>query len=181
METEKWLPIKGYEGRYEVSDRGRVRSLDRVEIQKNGVARLRKGKILYLKKNNKGYRSVGLSKDYNHTFHLVHRLVAIAFIPNPLNLECINHKDCNPLNNTVDNIEWCTYQYNSTYKDRIEKSVAKRCKRVEQYTLLGEYVTTHRSANYAAVTIGVAPSGVYQALSGVYKTYGGYIWRYEKQ
>lgn len=181
MEKGKWLPIKGYEGRYEVSNAGRVRSLDRVELQKNGVTRIRKGKILVLKQNDKGYCTVGLSKKCVHKFHLVHRLVAVAFIPNPLGLCCINHKDCNPSNNNVSNIEWCTYQYNSTYGDRIEKSVFKRCKKVEQYTLSGEYVATHRSANRAAVVIGVAPSGIHQALKGVYKTYGGYIWRYEKQ
>ena len=179
MKKEIWTPIINYEGRYEISSYGRVKRVEYCEVQKNGIKRIRKEKILCIKKGKKGYCSIGLSKQCEHKFFLVHRLVAIAFLPNPQNLPCINHKDCNPVNNNVDNLEWCSYQYNSTYSDRIEKAVNSKCRKVCQYSKDGEYIATYRSAHYAAKQIGVAHQGVCLALKGKYKTYGGFIWVYE--
>ena len=93
-----------YTGLYQVSNLGRVRSL--------GNDKTRKERILKPKINNKGYLQVILCKNGKVKTFLVHRLVATAFIPNPDNLPVVNHRDENPLNNCVDNLEWCTQKYN---------------------------------------------------------------------
>lgn len=97
---EEWKDITGYEGLYQVSNLGRVR---------------RSGKILKGGYNNKGYHTINLCKNGISKSFFVHRLVAIAFIPNPNNFPIVNHKDENPKNNCVDNLEWCTKSYNATY------------------------------------------------------------------
>ena len=107
METAKeiWKAVVGYEGLYEVSNIGRVKSIRKFNIKgfrepERGYARFDAG--------HKGHLRVELTKDRKPKRWLVHRLVAIAFIPNPLNLPQINHIDCNPGNNCVENLEWCT-------------------------------------------------------------------------
>lgn len=116
---EEWRDIKGYEGFYQVSNLGNVRSLDRIFIKSNGRRYNKKGKILIPGLTTKGYETVNLS-DVNHkiTSKRVHRLVAEAFIPNPNNLPQVNHIDENKLNNFVTNLEWCTNTYNISYGTR---------------------------------------------------------------
>ena len=97
---EEWRDIEGYEGLYQVSSNGRVRSLDRY-VKNKGKLDFRKGKILTTSNRKNGYLSVSLSKDGVITTHSVHRLVATAFIPNPNNSPMINHRDENPSNNRV--------------------------------------------------------------------------------
>lgn len=111
---EVWKDIKGYENLYQVSSKGRVRSLDRY-VNNKGKLDFRKGKILTTSNRKNGYLSVSLSKDGVITTHSVHRLVATAFIPNPNNSPMINHRDENPSNNRVENLEWCTHKYNMNY------------------------------------------------------------------
>ena len=109
---EVFKAIEGYEGLYEVSNLGRVRSLDSYDR----LGRLhKKGKILKPAIIKDGYLQVHLSKEGKKKTFMVHRLVAQAFIPNPEGLPIINHKDENPKNNRVENIEWCDYKYNSIY------------------------------------------------------------------
>lgn len=115
MTEEEWRPIKGYEGLYEVSSFGRVRSLDRYVKTGYGSYRLHKGKVLSPGKDKDGYLSVHLFCNGKVHKRLVHRLVAQAFIPNPDNLPMINHKDEDKTNNSVDNLEWCTAKYNTNY------------------------------------------------------------------
>ena len=128
--VEVWKPVKGYEGIYEVSDHARVRSLDRIARSKhrNGKSFTRKvkGHIITQRVNNNGYMTVRLSKDGESKIHLVHRLVAVAFVPNPYELPFVNHKDDTPKNNMPDNLEWCTHLYNMTYKDKRLRSVLKQ-------------------------------------------------------
>ena len=111
---EVWKPIPGYEY-YEVSSEGRVRSLGRWENTKHGGRRFRKGRVLKLVNRGRGYMCVGIFNEEGYKLAAVHRLVAQAFIPNPHSLECVNHKDENPSNNVVSNLEWCDYQYNNNY------------------------------------------------------------------
>lgn len=181
MSIEIWNPISGYDGLYEVSNLGRVRSLDRYEKQKSGVIRPRKGRIMILLPKKTGYLSVRLSKNGRVRDISVHRLVAEAFLPNPNNLPCINHKDLNRKNNCVDNLEWCSYEYNNKYDNAREKAVITRCNPVEQYTLNGEFVARYRSARNAAKSIGLSPSGICLHLEGKQKTFGGYVLRYGKK
>lgn len=104
MNNEIWKDIEGYEGLYQVSNYGQVRSLHH-----------EKPIILKQHTNIKGYKKVGLSKDGKSKTVSVHRLVAKAFLPNPTDLPMVNHKDENPSNNIVDNLEWCDGSYNVTY------------------------------------------------------------------
>ena len=105
---EEWRDIKGYEGKYQISDLGRIKSL-------NYRGNTNQEHILKLKEARNGYNQVQLYKNGKGVFYLIHRLVAQAFIPNPDNLPIVNHKDENKENNNVDNLEWCTYEYNNNY------------------------------------------------------------------
>lgn len=114
---EEWRTIPGYEGLYEVSNTGRVRSLDRYDSRNC----FRKGKVLSPVKSNIGYLLVSLCCNGKYKGFTVHRLVAQAFIPNPDNLPEINHKDEDKTNNSVENLEWCDRKYNNNYGSRKDK------------------------------------------------------------
>lgn len=118
MTEEIWRPVVGYEGLYEVSSYGRVRSVDRYVKACYEKYRLHKGKILSPGKDKDGYLFVVLSCNGKHKTITIHRLVSQAFIPNPDDLPIINHKDEVKTNNSVDNLEWCTAKYNANYGTR---------------------------------------------------------------
>jgi hypothetical protein len=121
---EEWKDVVGYEGLYEVSNTGKVRSLDRIVFQKNmykTIKRIYPGRLLSQKKDEYGYYDVGLSKNGKIRTYRTHRIVAQAFIPNEKNLPQVNHKDENPSNNHADNLEWCTAKYNVNYGTRTER------------------------------------------------------------
>lgn len=114
---EEWRDIKGYEGDYQVSSYGRIKSL-----------KWGKEKILKLRKDKKGYTVVTLSKNSKTILKKVHRLVAETFMPNPNNYPQVNHKDENKSNNNINNLEWCTNEYNRNYgtrNDRATKGIIK--------------------------------------------------------
>lgn len=114
---EVWKDIPDYKNLYQISNFGRVKSLERLIYRKNGNY-IVKEKILKNKTNTKGYLSISMCKNGKVKYVMIHRLVAQAFIPNPNNFPCINHKDENKQNNCVENLEWCTYSYNNTYNNR---------------------------------------------------------------
>lgn len=183
---EVWKDVQEYEGLYQVSNQGRVRSLDRQVKNRNGIA-TKKGKILSLPIVNKQYRKVSLWKDNKGKMMLVHRLVAKAFLPNPNNLPEVNHKDENPSNNAVDNLEWCGRLYNANYGTAIKRASEKRKgvpigeKAIEQYTIDGEFVRRYDSALKAAEAINGNNSGICKCANGKYKTACGYVWRWEDE
>lgn len=194
-DIEEWKPIEGYEGLYEVSDWGNVRSLDRVVEYANGRKHFHKGKIVNLSITTDGYYRCHLSKNGKVKIYSVHRLVAEAFIPNPDNLPEINHKDENPQNNKSINLEWCDRKYNNTYNDRhlkcahkIKKANQERSgKIIHQYTLDGELVATYPSTWEASKQTNFTKQGIMicchggQMRKGKWvKTlqYKGYIWKY---
>ena len=121
MTEEIWRPVVGYEGLYEVSSYGRVRSLDRYVKSKSESYRLIKGKVLIGSISRCGYIMCHIRVNEVSKYYLVHRLVAEAFIPNPDNLSCINHKNEDKTDNRVENLEWCSYSYNNTYGTRKER------------------------------------------------------------
>ena len=109
---EIWKDVKGYEGYYQISNKGRVRSLDRTIIFKNGGKHFFKGKIISQTVSKTGYWISTLSKNCYSRTTKVHILIAKAFIPNPLNKPQVNHKDLNKLNNKISNLEWVTAKEN---------------------------------------------------------------------
>ena len=123
--AEIWKAVTGYEGLYEVSSLGNVRSLDRVIRSKHNGTTLRKGRILTpFYEEKKGYYQVALSKDGKEKKQRIHRLVAVAFLDNPFNYTDINHKDEIKTNNKVDNLEWCTREYNNNYGTKPQRTSA---------------------------------------------------------
>lgn len=112
---DQWRSVPGYGGHYEASDTGQVRSLDRKIRCRNGHIRLIKGRTLNARLNSKGYRRVSLSYDSKSHFELVHRMVAKAFIENPLGLPCVNHINGQRLDNRPENLEWITHKGNSQH------------------------------------------------------------------
>ena len=112
--NEIWKDIKGYEGRYQVSNKGRIKSLERTD--RNGHHRPER--ILKTNKRPNGYLCVHLSKDMDAKWLSVHRLVAEAFIPHDNDKDVVNHLDNNPLNNNVNNLEWTTYKGNMQWSSK---------------------------------------------------------------
>ena len=165
---ETWKPIEGYEGLYEVSDLGRVKSL-----------KFGQEKILKQQKDGWGYLQVNLCKD-GHTKTLrVHRLVAEAFIQNPNNLETINHKDEVKTNNAATNLEWMSVKDNNNYgtrNKRITESLSKQVQMFDKYT--GELLATFPSTREAEMITGIAHQNISKCCLGKRKSVGGYIWRY---
>lgn len=115
FKNEMWINVPDYEGLYQVSNYGRVKSVKRYRKSKNNSISVVEERILKPKQTKDGYLSVALCKDNKLKSHRVHRLVAICFLPNPNNYPVINHKDECKTNNNVDNLEWCSIQYNSIY------------------------------------------------------------------
>lgn len=127
-ENEIWKDVARFEGLYQVSNFGNVRSVTRFITRSDRKTYLKKGKQLKSFVTNKGYEYVMLN-DFNSKQHLktVHRLVAQAFIPNPDNLPVVNHKDENKLNNAASNLEWCTHAYNNVYNG-VNRRVSSKLK-----------------------------------------------------
>ena len=169
---EIWKDVVGYEGLYQVSNMGRVKSFCQ-------STKFHKQKEFILKPSliNTGYEVVTLySKEKRKKFQ-IHRLVATAFIPNPNNLPCVNHKDENKENNSVENLEWCDYVYNSNYGTGIERSKEKRLgnKFVVINLDTGEVYQTPKDASRAT---GIHNDSISKVCKGKSKTAGGYRWRY---
>ncbi len=177
---EIFKPVKGYEGFYLVSNLGNIKSNDRERLGAGGSIRKCKGKILKANPNQSGHLLVNLyDSDGRSKKVLVHRLVAEAFIENPQNLPCINHKDENKFNNCVDNLEWCTVAYNNKYshlEENIYKGTGNYPIKVIQYSLSGEELNKYNSFMDAERATGVDHGGISACCRGKQKTAGGFRW-----
>lgn len=181
---EIWKDIPEYEGLYQVSNLGRVKSLERVVISKKGQVFEVEEKILKTigRSRNRQYLAVHLCRNSATKTASVHRLVATAFIPNPSNLPFINHKDENPGNNDASNLEWCTPAYNNAYgnahKKQSESLINNKflSKKVHQYDLDGNYIATFPSTMEAKRQIGVCH--IPDVCNGKRAQCGGYVWKY---
>lgn len=184
MLEEEWRPVSGYEGFYEVSNRGSVRSLDRIVIRKDGRSYLKKGRVLKPTASGKGpYYMVSLCNDDSESVKSVHRLVATAFIPNPENLPVINHKDENKLNNCADNLEWCTQQYNLNYgsaREKISVGYIHPIVAVEQRDIKDNFIAEYKSIGEASRKTGINSSHICECCKKINKSAGGYKWNYKQ-
>ena len=175
--NEVWLPVVGYDGRYEVSNLGRVRSL-----MVRGYAR-QNPRILKPQRFPSGYSYVNLGG--SHTKKIT-RIVAEAFIPNPHNLPMVNHRDEDKSNNRVENLEWCDLKYNVNYGTRNARLSVKMINRtdmsrqVKQFTASGEYIRTWPSISEAGRQTGINRKSLTNCCKfhPKNKTAGGFVWRY---
>ena len=174
---EEWRDIEGFEGKYQVSNMGRVKSLNYNHTGKE--------RVLKAGKSNIGYLQVDLCKDGKGKSYKIHRLVAQAFIPNPENYNEINHVDENKENNRVENLEWCDRSYNCNYGTRNKKSAEKRrndlkmSKPVVGINKVSGLILEFPSAKEASRVTGVNQSSISACCKGKrYKSAGGYIWKY---
>ena len=176
---ELWKDVKDYEGLYQVSTFGRVRSLDKyIDAEIRNVDKvLKRGKILKPVCGKDGYLRVHLFKEGKRTNFLVHRLVAKTFIPNPDNLPLVNHKDEDKTNNYPYNLEWCTVKYNINYGTHTKRSAEKHSKTVYQYDLEGNLIKEWDSTREAGRN-GFSSSHISSCCLGKAKTHKGYIWSY---
>ena len=163
---ENWKSIAGYEERYEVSNLGRVRSLN---YNHTGRA-----KILKPGTNNCGYHYVTLCKDGNVKHMLVHRLVALAFVQNPLNLETVNHRNEDKHNNNVSNLEWLSRKDNNAYS---RPQLAERSVQMFNKST-GELLATFPSVQEAGRQTGISDGNICLCCNGERKSAGGFVWRY---
>lgn len=183
---ELWKKIDNCDN-YEISSLGRVRSIDFIVNRGNGRPMPIIGKILSTHKNDKGYVSVSLyDNNKKHRRYQVHRLVAKAFIPNPNNLPQVNHKDENKENNSINNLEWCTQNYNINYGNRNKhisesnKNNPKVSKVILQYDKDKNLVQEWASMNEIKRVLNYSIGNIYNCCNFKYKQAYGYIWRYKE-
>ena len=181
MADEVWADIPGYEGLYQASTLGNIRSLFRYRKQ------------LKPAKYSRDYLQVVLYKGKKKECVTVHRLVAMAFLPNPNNFPEVNHKDENKLNNRLENLEWCTRAYNNSYGTAIERHVrntnyysfayltSRQKKMIPVLQFLdGKRLAKYESSRIASDTTGIARENIIAALKGRRKSAGGYQWEYDR-
>lgn len=183
---EKWKDISGYEGYYEVSNKGQLRSKDRVITNKHGDSFRYKGRVM-AQQDCHGYRRSPLTKNGKSKLFFIHRLVAEAFIDNPYGKPEVNHINGVKHDNRLENLEWCTGGENQKHaisiglKKRIGKTTI-RPKKVYQYCKEGQLLGEYQSVNEAYRQTGVSNGSISECASmGRLKSAGGFVWRYEKE
>lgn len=162
---EIWKDVKGYEGHYQVSNKGNVKSI------KNGI-------IMIPSITKFGYKRLSLCKNGIIKNKVIHRLVAEAFIENPNNYDIVNHKDENKLNNFADNLEWCDRKYNTNYGTCIERRSKNKQRPVNQYDLNMNFIKRYESIKEASNGNYSLYTHIGECCKGKHFSIGGYIWRY---
>lgn len=171
---EIWKDIEGYENMYQISNLGNIISFKR-----------KNPKLLSKTINLDGYYVVNLTKDGKTKIFTIHRLVAKAFLINKENFPVVNHKDENKLNNKVDNLEWCTYEYNHNYGGRnIRTGISQRNKKgskiILQYDLEMNFIKEWPSLGEIQRTFGFTTSNISKCCRGKSKLAYGYIWKFKE-
>jgi len=163
-----WKTINDYEGLYQVSNYGEIKSLQHYRGKEN----------ILRQRIKRGYYTIGLRKQNKRKWYIVHRLVAMAFIPNPNNLPQINHKDENKLNNNVENLEWCDALYNNCYGKRLNKvsNSNKTKKQVIQYDLNMNKLNIYNSIASASRSTNTNITSISKCINNKRKTANNYIW-----
>lgn len=166
-----WKPIIGYEGLYEISDDGEIKSLRYYGSEKSHL-------LKPCKNNQTGYLQVVLTKDGKHKTKTIHRMVAEHFLENHNGEKCINHKDENKQNNKAENLEWCCYSYNNQYNGRSKKIAKVQGKRVLQLDKNHKVIDEFDSTREAGRKTGLNQRHISECCNGKAKTTGGYYWAY---
>ena len=184
---EIWKDIKSYEGLYQISNTGKIKSLERYK-DNHSKKQLVKEKIRRQIISKTGYYTCMLTKNGNLKLFKVHRIVAEAFIPNPNNYPIINHIDGNKLNNNVSNLEWCSYSHNekedyklgliknNTYG--LKKYTDNLKKKIKQYDLKGNFLKEWNSVSEIKKELNYETTNICSCCKGKRKTAYGYIWKY---
>ena len=174
--AEVWKSIKGFEGLYEVSNLGRVRSVAR-KIRFGYGSEYQTSEEILSPHTARGYKQIMLSKNGVRYYRQVHRLVSEAFIPNPNNYPIINHKNEIRDDNRVENLEWCTHAYNLAYNGNREKKGRARMRPILQYDLQGNFIAEYAGGVEAERITGFSRKAISRAIYGEVKTSNGYIWK----
>ena len=188
MMEEIWKDIEGFEGLYQVSNLGRVRSLDRYYTATHSraigtpVRYKKKGVILKLTLNKRlGYVYISLKVNGNVFTKSVHRLVGKAFVDGYFEGADINHKNEDKTDNRAENLEWCTRQYNLTYNGLSKRVGISQGKPVEQMTLDGKVIAAFPTIGEAGRATGLAVTHISESCHSNKKTCGGYRWKFKEQ
>ena len=183
---EIWKDIPNYEGLYQASNLGRIRSVDRYKevIIKNQYGEYKRTKFFksYILKQQTyiGYKCVQLHINGKYKWEKVHRLVAMAFVPNPESKPQVNHIDGNKSNNNVLNLEWCNQSYNT--KHAYKNNLIKHYKiEINQYDLKGNYIKTWESAKEIEKKLKIKNSQICRCCKNENSTAGGYHWKYKRK
>lgn len=169
---EVWKDVQGYEGLYQVSNLGRVKSLPKRKGK--GIGYATGESILHHSINTRGYCNIVLCKNGKTKTFLLHKLVAMHFIPNPYNLPQVNHLNECKTDNSATNLEWCTQRYNNTYGSRIQKTVSKLNRTLVVYQN-GEPIGVFEGRKAVADALGITTTSVSSLLHKKHKSKHGYI------
>lgn len=178
---EVWKDVDGYEGSYQVSNLGRVRSLNRYIIYRDGVKHFKKGRVLVPQKDYHGYKIISFGRKNKKK---IHRLVAMAFVknPNPEEFNVVNHKDSNPSNNCFSNLEWCTQIYNIEVGLMRKRMKEVRSKPIVQCNRSGDTINEFSSIREASRLTGVNRWNITTALhKNNKKVVGGFLWKFKEK
>ena len=178
-EKEIWKDVVGYEGLYQVSNLGRIKSLKRKCKSIHGYRTVSE-KIYSQSVDRYGYLIVSLHKNGKKKTYTVHRLVAKAFIDNPLMLPQINHIDENKKNNKVDNLEWCTDEYNNAYGTRVERLIRTQSRTVLQFDMNGNFIKEWVGAGEISRVLHISQSAITRCCNGQRNYAYGYKWKYKE-
>jgi len=171
--NEEWRDVVGYEGYYQVSSNGKVKSLSR----KLGNNHVTKDIVMKPVIDKYGYKRLGLYKNNKLTNALVHRLVATAFVDNNENKNIVNHKDENKTNNNIDNLEWVTVKENNNYGTRIERISNSNKNKIKVIYRDNTYEIWDSAIDFAK-EFGILQSNIIHCLKGRQKTYHGLRFEY---
>jgi hypothetical protein len=176
--NEIWKEIKEYEGMYEISNLGRVKSLSRVIYNRWGTT-ISREKILIPSIDNNGYAHTSLTKNKKKKTFPIHRLVAINFISNPHNLPEVNHKkEFEKSNNCIENLEWCTHEYNTNYGTRNERHHTSLRKPIYQLDKNNNLIKRWDYIKQVTQELKFDSSSITKCCKGKSKTYKGFKWSY---